>query len=186
MYRTAKWYDETEMLREIALSCGLNEEMKWARPCFTLENGKNIVLIQGFKDTCALMFFNGVLLRDSQGLLTAPGANSRVTRWIKFTSIEEIARLKKTLKAYILESMELHKAGAKVNLKASAEIKLPEELEARLNKDPKLKRAFRALTPGRQRGYCFFISQAKQSATREARVERFVPRILAGKGMNDE
>jgi uncharacterized protein YdeI (YjbR/CyaY-like superfamily) len=186
MFRSAKWYDETEMLREIALSCGLNEEMKWAKPCFTLDNGKNIVLIQGFKETCALMFFNGVLLPDPKGLLTAPGANSRVTRWIKFTSLEEIARLKRTLKAYIFESIEIHKKGAKVNLKASTEIELPKELEARLNKDPRLKKAFRALTPGRQRAYSIFISQAKQTVTREARVEKFVPRILAGKGMNDD
>ena len=185
MFRTAKWHEETDMLREIALACGLNEETKWAKPCFTLDNGKNIVLIQGFKESCALMFFNGVLLRDPQGLLTAPGPNSRVTRWIKFTSLEEIHKLKKTLRAYILESIELHKAGAKVDLEPASEAALPEELAARLNQDPKLKKAFRALTPGRQRAYCYFISQAKQPATRAARVEKFVPRILSGRGMND-
>jgi uncharacterized protein YdeI (YjbR/CyaY-like superfamily) len=186
MIGTAKWYEETDLLREIALACGLNEAMKWGKPCFTLDNGKNIVLIQGFKESCALMFFEGVLLRDPAGLLTAPGPNSRVTRWIKFTSIQEIARLKKTLKSYIHESIELHRAGAKVNLKASAEFRLPEELAAKLDKNPALKKAFRALTPGRQRAYCFAISQAKQTATREARVEKFAPRILAGKGLNDD
>jgi len=184
MFRTAKWFEETDLLREIALACGLEEETKWAKPCFT-HNGKNIVLIQGFKESCALMFFNGVLLRDAKGLLKAPGPNSRVTRWIKFTSIEEIAKLEKTLKAYILESIELHKSGAKVTLKTSAELKMPEELKSKLEKNPALKKAFRALTPGRQRAYCFAISQAKQTATREARVEKFAPRILAGKGLND-
>ena len=172
------------MLREIALACDLDEEMKWGKPCFTLE-GKNIVIIQRLKESCALMFFKGVLLRDAKKLLQAPGENSQSSRWIKFASAEEIARMEKTVKAYIREAIELEKAGAKVKLKTTAELGIPEELQNELDKNPAFMTAFRALTPGRQRAYSIYISQAKQSATREARVEKCMPQILMGKGLND-
>jgi uncharacterized protein YdeI (YjbR/CyaY-like superfamily) len=184
MFKSAKWQVEAEMLREIALACDLDEELKWGKPCFTLE-GKNIVIIQRMKESCALMFFKGVLLRDAKKLLRAPGENSQSSRWIKFASVEEIARMEKTLKAYIREAIELEKAGAKVKLKTTAELGIPEELQNKLDKNPAFMTAFRALTPGRQRAYCIYISQAKQSATREARVEKCMPQILMGKGLND-
>jgi uncharacterized protein YdeI (YjbR/CyaY-like superfamily) len=131
------------------------------------------------------MFFKGVLLRDAKGLLKAPGENSRISRWIKFTSVQEIARLGNVLKAYICEAIEVEKAGLKVDLKKSRELALPEELKDKLDRNPALKTAFRALTPGRQRAYCIYFSEAKQSQTRESRIEKCVPRILSGKGLND-
>jgi uncharacterized protein YdeI (YjbR/CyaY-like superfamily) len=181
---STEWQEETARLREIALACDLDEAMKWAKPCFMLD-GKNIVLIQAMKESCALLFFKGSLLRDTRGLLRAPGENSQSSRWMKFTSVDEISRMENTVKAYIQEAIAIEKAGLKVKLKTSDQLKLPDEFQSKLDENPALKTAFRALTPGRQRAYSIFISAAKQSATRQTRVEKCTPQILMGRGLND-
>ena len=178
------WKEETKRLRAIALGCGLKEEMKWGKPCFTLD-GKNVVLIQGFKESCALLFFKGSLLKDAGKILKAPGEDSQSSRWVKFTSWGEIDEMEGLLKAYIDEAIQLEKSGAKVKLKKIEERALPPELETRFRKDAALKKAFRGLTPGRQRQYLLFFSGAKQVQTREARIEKWIPAILKGKGMMD-
>jgi uncharacterized protein YdeI (YjbR/CyaY-like superfamily) len=179
-----KWREEFEALRAIVLGCGLTEELKWYQPCYTFE-GKNIVLIHGFKEYCALLFFKGVLLADPKHILIQQTENVQAGRQIRFTNLREIVRMKPTLKAYIQEAIELEKSGAKVELKKTSEYRVPEEFQKRLKENPALKTAFAALTPGRQRGYLFYFSQPKQSKTREARIEKYMQQIFDGKGLDD-
>lgn len=179
-----KWQAEYEKLRNICLDSKLTEELKWGCPCYTFEK-KNIVLIHGFKDYCALLFFKGALLKDPKGILIQQTENVQSARQIRFTSEREIARLKSSLKAYIEEAVEIEETGLKVNYKETADFPIPEEFQNKLARVSGLRKAFKALTPGRQRGYLMYFSQPKQSKTREARVEKCVPQILEGKGLND-
>lgn len=179
-----KWREEFEKLRAIILDCDLTEELKWGQPCYTFE-GKNILLIHGFKDYCAILFMKGVLLEDGKGILIQQTANVQSARQIRFTNVREITKLKTVLKSYIHEAIEVEKAGMKVALKKTTEYDIPEEFQVRLEKSAALKKAFYALTPGRQRGYLLYFSAAKQSKTREARVEKSVKAILKGKGLDD-
>jgi len=178
-----KWRDEFETLRTIVLDCGLAEDLKWFQPCYTLEK-KNVVLIHGFKAYCALMFFKGALLKDPHRILVAPGQH-QAARQIRFASVREILKLEPTVKAYIEEAISVEKAGLKVKLKKTADFRIPEEFQTKLDEIPALKTAFYALTPGRQRNYIYHFSQPKQSKTREARVEKCMRQILNGKGLND-
>lgn len=182
--QASKWQEELETLRTIVLDCGLTEELKWYQPCYTLEN-RNIVLMHGFKEYCALLFFKGALLKDPKGILIQQTENVQAARQIRFTNVREIVKMKPILKAYIQEAIEVEKAGLKVKLKKTADFKIPEEFKNKLNEIPALKTAFEALTPGRQRGYIFHFSQPKQSKTREARVGKCMPRIFKGKGLDD-
>jgi len=182
--RTSKWREEFETLRTIVLGCGLTEELKWYQPCYTLGK-KNIVLIHGFKEYCALLFFKGALLKDPKDILIQQTKNVQVPRQIRFTSVREIVKMKPILEAYIHEAIDVEKAGKKLKLKKTADFKVPEEFQNKLNELPALKSAFEALTPGRQRGYLFHFSQPKQSKTREGRVERCMPQIFSEKGLND-
>lgn len=179
-----KWQKEFEKLRTIILDCGLNEELKWGQACYTYD-GRNIVLIHGFKEYCALLFFKGALMRDTHNILIQQTENVQSARQVRFTQVKEIAKLERTLKEYIYEAIEVERAGLKVKLKKTEDFPVPEELQKRLTKNRSLKKAFEALTPGRQKGYIFYISQAKQSKTRESRVEKCVPLILEGKGLTD-
>jgi len=181
--RATKWQEEFETLRTIVLGCQLNEDLKWYQPCYTLQ-GKNVVLIHGFKEFCALLFFKGALLKDPNRILVTPGQH-QAARQIRFTNIREIVKMKPILKAYIHEAIEVEKAGLRVRLKKTADFKIPEEFQKKLDEVPALKTAFAALTPGRQRNYIFYFSQAKQSKTREARVEKCMQQIFSGKGLND-
>jgi uncharacterized protein YdeI (YjbR/CyaY-like superfamily) len=183
--KEAMWQKEYEKLRTIVLDCGLIEELKWGCPCYTFENA-NIVLIHGFKEYCALLFFKGALLNDPNGILIQQTKNVQSARQIRFTNIKEIVKLEKILKAYVYEAIEVERAGLKVKLKKTADFKIPEEFQMKLNKSSALKAAFDKLTPGRQRQYIFYFSQPKQSKTREARVEKHLKQILIGKGLNDE
>ena len=183
-FNKGNWQEEFEKLRTIVLGCDLTEELKWGCPCYTFEK-RNIVLIHGFKEYCALLFFKGALLKDREGILIQQTENVQSARQIRFTNAREIVKLKKTLKAYILEAIEVEKAGAKVNLKPTAEFKMPEEFRKKLATMPALKRAFGSLTPGRQRGYLLYFSAPRQSKTREARIEKYTQHILNGKGVND-
>src|SRR5260221_8809597 len=182
--KAGKWQKEFEQLRTIVLGCDLIEELKWGVPCYTFQKS-NIVLIHGFKEYCALLFFKGALLSDAKGILIQQTKNVQAARQIRFTSVREIVKMKPILKAYIYEAIEVEKAGLKVPLKKTKEFDIPEEFQNKLNKKPALKKAFNALTPGRQRAYLLYFSQPKQSKTREARVEKFIPQILNGKGLND-
>ena len=182
--KAKKWQEEFEKLRKIILDCGLTEELKWGCPCYTFEK-RNIVLIHGFKEYCALLFFKGAVLNDAEGILIQQTKNVQAARQIRFTSVREIVKMKPILKAYIHEAIEVEKAGLKVPLKKTKEFDIPEEFQNKLNKNPALKKAFNVLTPGRQRAYLLYFSQPKQSKTREARVEKFIPQILNGKGLND-
>ncbi|MEO5564111.1 MAG: DUF1801 domain-containing protein [Chitinophagaceae bacterium] len=182
--KAKKWQKEVEQLRTIVLECGLNEELKWGVPCYTFEN-KNIVLIHVFKEYCAFLFFKGVLLNDPNGILIQQTKNVQVARQIRFTNVRELAKMKSILKSYIYEAIEVERAGLKAKLKKSSEFVMPEEFKKKLDKTPALKTAFKALTPGRQRGYLLFFSAPKQSKTREARVEKYRKQILSGKGLND-
>jgi uncharacterized protein YdeI (YjbR/CyaY-like superfamily) len=182
--KTTSWQKEYEQLRTICLDCGLNEELKWGCPCYTFEN-RNIVLIHGFKEYCALLFFKGALLKDTDGILIQQTENVQSARQIRFTNVREIVKLKKVLKAYIYQEIEAEKAGLKVTLKKTSEYKVPEEFQKKLEQMPALKKAFNALTPGRQRAYLFYFSQPKQSATRQSRIEKSLQQILDGKGLND-
>ena len=179
-----RWQKEVERLRTIVLDCGLTEELKWGCPCYTYQES-NIVLIHTFKEYCALLFFKGALLQDPEGILIQQTDNVQSARQIRFTGAREIVKMKKTLKAYILEAIEVEKAGAKVNLKQTAEFKMPAEFESKLQEDPVLKKAFSVLTPGRQRGYLLYFTAPKQSKTRAARIEKHRQQILNGKGLND-
>ena len=178
------WQKEYEKLRKIILDCGLIEELKWGCPCYTFEN-TNIVLIHGFKEYCALLFFKGALLNDPNGILIQQTKNVQSARQIRFTNAREIVKMEKILKAYVYEAIEAKRAGLKVKLKKTSEFNIPEEFQKRLDKSTALKKAFDALTPGRQRAYIFYFSQAKQSKTREARVEKYLKQILNGKGIDD-
>jgi uncharacterized protein YdeI (YjbR/CyaY-like superfamily) len=182
--KDTKWQKEYEKLRTIILDCGLIEELKWGCPCYTFEN-TNIVLIHGFKEYCALLFFKGALLSDPNGILIQQTKNVQSARQIRFTNVREIVKMEKILKAYIYEAIEVERAGLKVKLKKTSEFKIPEEFQKRLDKNTALKKAFDALTPGRQKAYIFYFSQAKQSKTREARVEKYIKQILNGKGLDD-
>ena len=183
--RAKKWQKEMEKLRRISLGCGLTEELKWGKPCYTFQNS-NIVLIHGFKEYCALLFFKGALLKDANGILIQQTENVQAARQIRFTNVREIVEMEPILKAYIYEAIEVEKAGLKVNFKKTSEFKIPEEFQKKLDETPALKKAFAALTPGRQRGYLFYFSQPKQSKTRESRVEKCKQQILNGKGLNDQ
>lgn len=182
--KAKSWQSEYNKLREIALGCGLTEELKWGCPCYTY-NSSNVVLIHGFKEYCAYLFFKGALLHDENGMLIQQTENVQSSRQIRFTDISEITKSAKVLKAYIYEAIEVEKAGLKVTLKKTKEYTVPEEFQKQLDKKPPLKKAFEALTPGRQRAYLLHFSEPKQSKTREARVEKCIPQILAGKGLND-
>lgn len=182
--KAKSWQNEYIKLREIALSCGLTEELKWGCPCYTY-NGSNVVLIHGFKEYCAYLFFKGALLHDENGMLIQQTENVQSSRQIRFSDISEITKSAKVLKAYIYEAIEVEKAGLKVTLKKTKEYDVPEEFQKQLDKKASLKKAFEALTPGRQRAYLLHFSAPKQSKTREARVEKCIPQILAGKGLND-
>jgi len=182
--KAKKWLQEIEQLRTIALDCGLTEELKWGCPCYTL-NSTNIVLIHVFKEYCAYLFFKGALLNDTNGILIQQTKNVQAARQVRFTNIVEIVELEPTLKAYIYEAIEVEKAGLKVDLKKTEDFTVPAEFQTKLDHIPALKTAFEALTPGRQRGYLFYFCQAKQSKTRESRVEKYIPQILDGKGLDD-
>ena len=183
--KAEKWQKEIEQLRSIALSCGLTEELKWGCPCYTLEES-NIVLIHVFKDYCAFLFFKGALLKDDSSILVQQTKNVQAARQVRFTNAREIKELAPILKAYIREAIKVEKAGLKVEYKKTKEYTVPEEFQIKLDKMPGLKKAFTALTPGRQRGYILFFSSAKQAKTREARVAKYTPQILRGKGLDDE
>ncbi len=176
--KAKKWQKELAKLRMIILDCGLTEELKWGQPCYTFQKS-NIVLIHGFKEYCALLFFKGALLKDANGILIQQTENVQA-------AVREIVEMEPILKAYIYEAIEVEKAGLKVNFKKTSEFKIPEEFQKKLDETPALKKAFAALTPGRQRGYLFYFSQPKQSKTRESRVEKCKQQILNGKGLNDQ
>ena len=179
-----KWKEEINILRDVILSSGLNEELKWGCPCYTLED-KNIVLIHVFKEYCAVLFFKGALLKDQENILIQQTKNVQSGRQMRFISLVEVKELKPVLKAYINDAIIAEKSGLKVEFKKTAEYDMPEEFQIRLDEDAALKKAFNELTPGRQRGYLLFFSAAKQSKTREARVEKYIKHILNGKGMDD-
>lgn len=178
------WQEELKYLRRVVLDCGLTEERKWGVPCYT-HNGSNILMMAAFKDNCTLSFFKGALLKDDHKILEKPGENTQSGRVIRFTDVERIAALEPVLKTYIFEAIEVEKAGLKVNFKKASEYEVPEEFQKRLDGDPELKAAFKALTPGRQKGYLLYFSSAKQSKTREARIEKYIPKILRGIGFHD-
>ncbi len=182
--KNKNWQQEIEQLRIIALNTGLNEELKWGSPCY-IHQKNNVVLIHVFKEYCALLFFKGALLKDAKGILIQPTANVQAARQLRFTNVKEIIKLQKVITAYIFEAIEVEKAGLKVTLKKVEEFAMAEEFKKKLTKNAALKKAFYALTPGRQRGYLLHFSQPKQSKTREARVEKCIPQILEGKGLND-
>jgi uncharacterized protein YdeI (YjbR/CyaY-like superfamily) len=182
--RADKWKKEYEKMREIALDCGLIETLKWGCPCYVHEN-TNIVLIHGFKNYCAFLFFKGALMSDPEDILIQQTKNVQSARQIRFTSAKEIAKLGSKLRAYIYEAIEVERAGLKVRMKKTSDFKVPEEFQKKLSKMPALKKAFEALTPGRQRAYIFYFSSAKQSKTREARIEKYLKQILKGKGLED-
>ena len=179
------WREEFEKLRMIILDCQLTEELKWGVPCYTFQN-RNLVLIHGFKEYCALLFFKGALLKDTHGILIRQTKNVQASRQIRFSSLREIIELEPILKACIHEAIEVEKAGLTVELKKTSEYSIPEEFHKKLDEIPSLKTAFDALTPGRQRAYLFFFSQPKQTKTRESRIEKCMPLILNGKGLNDQ
>jgi len=182
--KAKQWQEEIRQLRTIVLSCGLTEELKWGCPCYTFKKN-NIVLIHVFKEYCALLFFKGALLNDSNGILVQQTENVQAARQARFTNIKEIVKMERILKTYIYEAIEVEKAGLKVDFKKTTEFAMPEEFKNKLEEKPALKTAFNALTPGRQRGYLLYFSQAKQSKTREARIEKYTPQILKGKGLDD-
>ncbi|MBY8911400.1 YdeI family protein [Bacillus sp. YC2] len=182
MSKAKTWKEEYEKLRNIVLDCELTEEFKWMHPCYTFEK-KNIVLIHGFKEYCALLFPKGALLKDAHGILIQQTENVQAARQIRFTNVQEIAEMETILKAYIDEAIQVEKAGLKVSL--NTEFTIPEELQNKFDEIPALKTAFEALTPGRQRAYILYFSKAKQSKTRESRVEKYVQQILNGKGLHD-
>jgi uncharacterized protein YdeI (YjbR/CyaY-like superfamily) len=182
--KSDRWQKEFEELRLIILDCDLTEELKWGVPCYTFQN-RNVVLIHGFKEYCAILFVKGALLKDAVGVLIQQTENVQSARQIRFTSVDEIVEMEPILKAYINEAIEIEKTGQKVNYKETAEYRIPEEFQNKLNAIPPLKTAFEALTPGRQRAYILYFSAPKQSKTRAARIEKYIPQILKGKGLTD-
>jgi uncharacterized protein YdeI (YjbR/CyaY-like superfamily) len=179
-----KWREEFKKLRTIVLDCGLTEELKWGCPCYTFEK-RNIVLIHGFKEYCALLFFKGALLKDPKGILIQQTQNVQAARQVRFTNVREIVKLKPALKAYIKEAIDAEQAGLKVAYKKTASFAIPDEFRNELDENPALKKAFKALTPGRQRAYILYFSTPKQAKTRVSRIEKSMPQILKGKGLND-
>lgn len=182
--KAGQWQKEFEKLRTILLDTGLEEEIKWGCPCYTY-HGKNIILIHGFKEYCALLLFKGALLNDSENILIQQTENVQAARQIRFTGLQEIIDLEKIIKTYVYEAVEVEKSGVKVKMKKTREFETPEEFQNKLNESPELKSAFEALTPGRQRAYLLHFSSARQSKTRESRIEKYIPEILKGKGLND-
>ena len=179
-----KWQKEFEQLRLIVLDCGLTEELKWGKPCYTLQE-RNIVLIHGFKEYCALLFFKGALLNDAKNILIQQTENVQAARQVRFSNAAQIAKLATILKAYIFEAIEVEKSGLKVEVKQTSAYEIPVEFKNNLVEMPGLKKAFEKLTPGRQRGYLLHFSSPKQSKTRESRIEKCIPQILDGKGLTD-
>jgi uncharacterized protein YdeI (YjbR/CyaY-like superfamily) len=182
--KAEQWKEEFEKLRTIILDCGLTEELKWGCPCYTLE-GSNILLIHGFKEYCALLFMKGALFQDPDGILIQQTENVQSARQIRFTALQEIVQMEDVLKAYVAEAVRVEKAGLKVEFKEPTDFEFPEEFINKLEEVPGLQDAFEALTPGRQRGYILYFSAAKQSKTRGSRIEKYIPHILDGKGIND-
>ncbi|MCJ1749713.1 YdeI/OmpD-associated family protein [Mammaliicoccus sciuri] len=185
MQREKKWKDEFELLREIIRECDLEEDYKWMHPCYTLK-GKNVVLIHGFKEYCALLFHKGSLLKDPEKILIQQTKNVQAARQLRFTNVDQIKEQRDIIKSYVEEAIELEKSGAKVELKKTEEYEMPVELQEQLDQNSNLKEAFYNLTPGRQRQYIYYFSQAKRPATRVSRVEKYIDHILDGKGLNDE
>jgi len=181
---TKQWKSELLALQAIALECGLTEEWKWKQPCYTYK-GKNVAILGGFKDNCVFSFVKGVLLSDTDKILVKPGENSQSVRFIRFTSLEQILRLRDSIKAYIFEAIELEKLDVKVVLKDNTKLTFVQELQDKISDMPAFKNAFEALTPGRQRAYNMYFEAAKQAKTRVARIEQYTDRILKGKGIND-
>lgn len=182
--RQEKWEKEFERLRDILLDCMMQEDLKWGVPCYSYHDS-NIVLIHGFKEYCAVLFFKGALLSDPENILIQQTANVQAARQIRFTSLKEIVQQEAIIKSYVFEAIEVEKAGLQVNLKKVSEFAVAEEFQQKLDKMPKLKKAFEALTPGRQRAYLLHFSSAKQAKTRESRIEKCIPQILEGKGLDD-
>lgn len=182
--KSIQWQEEYEKLRVICLDCGLTEELKWGCPCYTFKKS-NVVLIHGFKEYCALLVFKGALLSDPNSILIQQTENVQSARQIRFANLLGIVEMEAILKAYILEAIEVEKAGLKVELKKTSDFPVPHEFQSKLDAVPALKTAFEALTPGRQRGYLFHFSQPKLAKTREERIEKFIPKILSGKGLDD-
>jgi len=183
--KSEKWREELEKLRTIVLDCQLTEELKWGVPCYTFQES-NVVLMHVFKEYCALLFVKGALLKDANGILIQQTENTQAARQVRFTNVQEIVAMETTLKAYINEAVEVEKAGLNVNFKKTTEFNLPEEFQKKLDEIPALKTAFTALTPGRQRAYLLYFSAPRQAKTRESRVEKWMPQILKGKGLEDQ
>jgi uncharacterized protein YdeI (YjbR/CyaY-like superfamily) len=182
--RQKDWREESQALRKIVLSCGLTEELKWGEPCYTVDKA-NVVIIHGFKEYCALLFFKGALMKDPNGILIRQTENVQGARQIRFTNLGEIGQMQDILTTYVREAVAVEKAGMKVEYRKTEEFPVPEEFQLRLDAEPTLKAAFEALTPGRQRAYLLNFAAPKQTKTREARIDKNVPRILEGKGLND-
>ena len=182
--KAKQWRKEFEKLRTVLLASGLAEELKWGKPCYAFGKS-NVAILQGFKDSCALMFFKGALLKDPKKILERPGENSQAARRIRFSNVQEIIKQESTLTAYIKEAVKAEKTGLQVKFKDITEYKLPEEFQTRLKQNAALETAFNALTPGRQRAYLMYFSSAKQTKTRESRIDKCMPKILKGKGLND-
>ena len=182
--KVKNWQEELDMLRNILLDSELTEELKWSVPCYTFQGG-NVILLGAFKEYCSIMFIKGALLKDEQGILVQQTENSQATRLVKFTNLQEVMAVSATLKNYITEAIEIEKSGLKVNYKKVSEFAIPEEFQQKLDENSALKTAFYALTPGRQRSYLLHFAGAKQAKTREARVEKYIPKILLGKGFDE-
>ncbi len=183
--KPGSWQHEMNQLRIIILNCGLNEQLKWGVPCYAYEE-RNIVLIHKFKEYCALLFFKGALLKDTSHILIQQTKNVQAARQVRFKNVAEVIKFKSVIKAYIYEAIEVEKAGLKVSIKKTSEYKVPLEFQEKLDQDEDLEKAFKGLTPGRQRGYLLYFSAAKQSKTREARIKKYISFIKKGKGLNDE
>lgn len=183
--KAKKWQEESKKLRTIILDCGLIEESKWGKPCYTFQ-GSNVVIIQGFKECCALLFCKGALLKDANRILIQQTENVQAARQLRFTNVREIVETEPILKAYVHEAVEVEKAGLEVNYKKTSEFAVPAELQTKLDTTPALRKAFEALTPGRQRAYLLYFAAPKQSKTRESRIEKCTPQILKGQGLNDD
>jgi uncharacterized protein YdeI (YjbR/CyaY-like superfamily) len=179
-----RWQKELAALRRILLSCGLTEECKWGVPCYTFQQN-NVILLGAFKDYCFISFLKGALMQDTEGILSKPGENTQAERVVRFTEVKEVVVKEAVLKSYVFEALEIEKAGLKVQYKSTDDFEIPEELQTKLASNPAFKTAFEALTPGRKRGYLLHFSAPKQAKTREARIDKYTPQILAGKGLHD-